>query len=205
MTMRRRDACVLSFASLLIGTACRRLPAEIRDDCTREWISELHAILDDPDTRWWLRRATHAIVFAADQQRTTIALANVKWWRLLLESLTGPTSRVFGVLTVAGLGLVFSVLTVIAPMAGYGSGKYLTSGGDSSNVSNAKNTIIYATTGMIGVLAAGLILLGPTITLAIAGGGLVLNIMSFFMAVSPKTLAAMIKAARAKKLQPDTR
>jgi hypothetical protein len=52
-------------AEYLIRRACRRLPADTRDERYREWTAEIRAILDDPDTGPGVLRATRALRYAA--------------------------------------------------------------------------------------------------------------------------------------------
>jgi hypothetical protein len=189
--MTRRDAGVLSIASFLIKIACRRLPVEIRDEYIREWIGELHAILDDPDRRWWLSRATQTILYAADQQRSTLAMTGVQWWRAL-GTLVSKTA----------LAVVFGALVAISPMAGHGIGKYVFSGGEQGKINSAKNRLLHSMLVALCALPVGLFTLGPAVTAAIASGILVTNIALFF-ATGWSALSAEFKAARAKELQLD--
>lgn len=63
------DGWVLPLAALLIDEACRRLPEPERTERAREWIAEVHAILDDRALGRW-RRSVRALRFAAGQYRT---------------------------------------------------------------------------------------------------------------------------------------
>lgn len=63
------DGWVQPAAVLLIDGACRRLPESERTERAREWIAEVHAILDDRGLRRW-RRSVRALRFAAGQYRT---------------------------------------------------------------------------------------------------------------------------------------
>lgn len=63
------DGWVQPAAVLLIDGACRRLPEPERTERAREWIAEVHAILDDRGLRRW-RRSVRALRFAAGQYRT---------------------------------------------------------------------------------------------------------------------------------------
>ncbi|MET1033148.1 MAG: Mbov_0395 family pilin-like conjugal transfer protein [Candidatus Saccharimonadales bacterium] len=66
----------------------------------------------------------------------------------------GGTDKVNSLITqiVNIFSLVVGIVSVI--MIIYGGFRYVTSGGDSSNVSNAKNTIIYAIIGLVVVALA---------------------------------------------------
>lgn len=63
------DGWVLPVAVLLIDGACSRLPEPGRSERAREWIAEVHAILEDRGLSRW-RRAVRALRFAAGQYRT---------------------------------------------------------------------------------------------------------------------------------------
>lgn len=58
-------------AEHFIHRACRRLPADIRDECCREWTAETWAILNDATTRPAARRHLAALRYAADHIRGT--------------------------------------------------------------------------------------------------------------------------------------
>ncbi len=83
-----------------------------------------------------------------------------------------PGSSAEGIKTLAGnLVSVFSIIVGIVSviMIIYGGFRYITSGGDSGNVGNAKNTLIYAIVGLIIVALAQLIVhfvLSSTSTIA---------------------------------------
>ena len=55
----------------LVARACRRLPAEIREERYREWVAELPVILHDRDAGPAPRRVVHMLIFAADTLRGT--------------------------------------------------------------------------------------------------------------------------------------
>jgi hypothetical protein len=57
-------------AEQLIWSACRRLPADVREERYREWTAELPAILDDPDVRFPIVRGVRTLRFAASTQRS---------------------------------------------------------------------------------------------------------------------------------------
>ena len=61
----RGERRLLRLGEYLIACACRRLPAETRDERYREWAAELPAILRDPDTRLAARRAARMLGYAA--------------------------------------------------------------------------------------------------------------------------------------------
>ena len=61
----RGEARLLRIGEYLIGRASRLLPAEIRDERSREWTAELPAILRDPDTRLAVHRAARMLRYAA--------------------------------------------------------------------------------------------------------------------------------------------
>jgi hypothetical protein len=58
-------------AEHLIHRACRRLPADIRDERRREWAAELPAILHDPGIRLASLRSARALLFAAGAYRSS--------------------------------------------------------------------------------------------------------------------------------------
>jgi hypothetical protein len=65
---------VLSAGEYLVARACRRLPAEIREERYEEWVAELPVILHDRDAGPALLRVVHMLTFAADTLRgTTLA------------------------------------------------------------------------------------------------------------------------------------
>jgi len=64
----------LSAGEYLVARACRRLPAEIREERYQEWAAELPVILHDRDAGPALRRVVRMLTFAADTLRgTTLA------------------------------------------------------------------------------------------------------------------------------------
>jgi hypothetical protein len=64
----------LSAGEYLVARACRRLPAEIREQRYREWVAELPVILHDRDAGPAPRRVLRMLTFAADTLRgTTLA------------------------------------------------------------------------------------------------------------------------------------
>jgi hypothetical protein len=64
----------LSAGEYLVARACRRLPAEIREERYREWVAELPVILHDRDAGPAPRRVVRMLTFAADTLRgTTLA------------------------------------------------------------------------------------------------------------------------------------
>jgi len=67
---------------------------------------------------------------------------------------TGGTKGINGIITtvINVFSVIVGVVSVI--MIIYGGFRYVTSGGDSGNVSNAKNTIIYAIIGLVIVALA---------------------------------------------------
>ena len=67
---------------------------------------------------------------------------------------TSPTQLVGTVVN----WFLFFVGAVAVIMLIYGGFKYITSGGDSSNVTSAKNTILYAVIGLVVVVLAGTII-----------------------------------------------
>jgi hypothetical protein len=58
-------------AEHLIRRACRRLPADLRDERYREWAAELPAIIGDPGIRFAFLRSARALRYAAGVARTT--------------------------------------------------------------------------------------------------------------------------------------
>lgn len=67
-----------------------------------------------------------------------------------LDGTTGINALIVSFINI--FSIVVGVVAVIMLM--YGGFRYITSGGDSGNVSNAKNTIIYAIVGLVIVFAA---------------------------------------------------
>jgi hypothetical protein len=61
----RGERRLLRIGEYLIGRACRRLPARIRNERGREWSAELPAILRDPDAGPGWRRALRMLRYAA--------------------------------------------------------------------------------------------------------------------------------------------
>jgi hypothetical protein len=61
----------LSAGEYLVARACRRLPAEIRQEKYQEWAAELPVILHDRDAGPALLRVVHMLTFAADTLRGT--------------------------------------------------------------------------------------------------------------------------------------
>jgi hypothetical protein len=51
-------------AEPLIRRSCRRLPDDSRDDRYREWVAEIHAILQDRGTRPAILRSARALAYA---------------------------------------------------------------------------------------------------------------------------------------------
>lgn len=166
MRTSRRDRAVLLLSGMLVRLACRRLPASTRDEWIREWTSELPAILNDTEVRSWLARAASTVLFAVDQQRSTLALASTNWWRVLGRY-------------VAAAVLTAAFASSFAIGIGVGVGKYLISGGDSGAVSNAKNIVIYGL--CISVIAYPLVGLvyGLDVMALLVGMAGVLNVVSF--------------------------
>lgn len=62
-------------AEWLIHVSCRRLPADLRAERSREWAAELPAILDDQSIRPSFRRALRALTFCIGISRTTRQLS----------------------------------------------------------------------------------------------------------------------------------
>jgi hypothetical protein len=64
----------LNAGERLVARACRRLPAEIREERYREWVAELPVILHDRDAGPGPLRVVRMLAFAADMLRgTTLA------------------------------------------------------------------------------------------------------------------------------------
>jgi hypothetical protein len=57
---------LLRLGERLIAKACRRLPANERDERYAEWTAELPAILDDPDIRFAWHRTVRMLRYSAD-------------------------------------------------------------------------------------------------------------------------------------------
>ena len=64
-------------AERLIRSACRRLPADERDERFREWTAELHAILDDESIRPSWLRGPRALAFCAGISRAARQLSRL--------------------------------------------------------------------------------------------------------------------------------
>ena len=102
--------------------------------------------------------ATPALVSAQDIRGSLCKGANLKATGNCDEtSLTGSGAKVDGMLKTAIdlFSLVVGVIAVI--MIIVGGVKYITSGGDSGNVTGAKNTILYAVVGLVVVALAQVI------------------------------------------------
>jgi hypothetical protein len=94
-------------AEHFIRRACRRLPADIRDECCREWAAETWAILNDTTTRPAARRHLAALRYAADHIRGTRHhphAQNPK--RLRVANSTRRRLLVIGLNTVSALSVV---------------------------------------------------------------------------------------------------
>ncbi len=117
---------LLRLGEYLIARACRRLPAETRDERYREWAAELPAILRDSDTRLAARRAARMLGYAAGTLWGTTALAPGSTRRLMAR-MAGIAARaiIFGLVTYlegwlktpqgwiyAGIGFFLGSLTV---------------------------------------------------------------------------------------------
>ena len=87
--MTRPDKTVLWFGGLLIRLACLSLAMPASEDRKREWTNELYAVLYDHEIRWWCSRAARTIWFAADQMRSTLALAGSKRRRRPIDLVSG--------------------------------------------------------------------------------------------------------------------
>ncbi len=98
----RGERRLLCLGEYLIARACRRLPAETRDERYREWTAELPAILRDPDTRLASRRAARMLGYAAGTLWGT-ALAPGSTRRLMAR-MAGIAARaiIFGLVTYLG-------------------------------------------------------------------------------------------------------
>jgi hypothetical protein len=68
-------SCAQRIAGWLIRTACRRLPADVREERHREWAAELAAILDDQSIHPPFLRALRALTFCMGIFRTTRKLS----------------------------------------------------------------------------------------------------------------------------------
>jgi hypothetical protein len=95
----RGERRLLRLGEYLVGRACQRLPADIRQERYREWAAELPAILHDPEVRPAPRRAVRMLGFAADTVRGTAVTPRATRARI---------SRIFGAgdLLVIAAGLV---------------------------------------------------------------------------------------------------
>ena len=68
---------IRQLAERRIRRACRRLPEETREECSREWAAELPAILGDPGGGRGFVRATRALSYSAGISRATRRLRYV--------------------------------------------------------------------------------------------------------------------------------
>lgn len=75
---------LLRVGEYLVGHACRRLPAGVRDERYREWAAELPAILHDPDTRLTALRAARMLGYAGGTIRGTALEAGKARRRLIV-------------------------------------------------------------------------------------------------------------------------
>lgn len=62
-------------AEWLVKRAALRLPEGVGEQCCREWLAEIPAILEDPGVRAGWRRSFRALWFAVDQWRGLRGLA----------------------------------------------------------------------------------------------------------------------------------
>jgi Phospholipase_D-nuclease N-terminal len=113
---------VRQLAEHRIRMACRRLPADMREECYREWAAELPAILDDPDGGRRLRRAARALSYSAGVSRATRRLRRLSGgsggqarhrptvpWRASAPPAT-PRGPAFRATIGAGIWLIFVVV-----------------------------------------------------------------------------------------------
>jgi Phospholipase_D-nuclease N-terminal len=77
------NAAVLArqLAERRIRRACRRLPDDVREECYREWVAELPAILGDPGSGRGFFRALRALSYSAGIARATRRLRRVSGGR----------------------------------------------------------------------------------------------------------------------------
>jgi type IV secretory pathway VirB2 component (pilin) len=108
--------------------------------------------------------AAHAAPYGSDNLQNSLCQGTVLNVNETNGSGTGPCDDAKG--GTSGLnGLLQKVVNIISGIVGviavimiiWGGFKYITSGGDSNNVSGAKNTIIYAIIGLVIVALAQLI------------------------------------------------
>ena len=111
---------VRSAAERLIRRACRRLPADIRDECYREWTAETWAILSDATVRPAARRHLSALRYAAGHLRGTRHHPRAQNpERVRLRAVT--TTIAIAVCSVSAMsGLAFMVPAVRSAAGGFG-------------------------------------------------------------------------------------
>lgn len=128
----RTERGLLRIGEYLIGRACRRLPADIREDRYREWAAELPAILHDPQIRFASRRAAIMLGYAADTFRAA-AVTHVRVRRqvpvmtaalslLLVAALVVVTWNIYDIAGAPGqplnyLRLAWSLLLLAYPIS----------------------------------------------------------------------------------------
>jgi hypothetical protein len=116
---------VRSAAEHFIRRACRRLAADIRDECCREWTAETWAILNDTTARPAARRHLAALRYAAGHLRGTRHHPRAQGphgqgpERLRLRAVTTTTAiAVCGVSAMSGLA--FMLPAVRSAAGGFG-------------------------------------------------------------------------------------
>ncbi len=121
---RRNEPPRLAVA--LVGQAVRRWPAELREQMNREWLGELHAIIDDPDTTRYTR-TLRAVRFGASLavRRPPSATATHSLAAAGVPAGDRPAGGLFGpALAVVVLGTAAALLLALVPgfvlaVAGY--------------------------------------------------------------------------------------
>lgn len=114
-------------AEHLIRRACRRLPADTRDDRRREWTAEVRAILEDPGIRPAVLRSARALGYAlgirkctrhphlaAGSPQRSARRADVVRWTRGAAIYVGVIAIFFGQVLVFRAQGLFPVLVVLA-------------------------------------------------------------------------------------------
>jgi hypothetical protein len=107
----RGERRLLSLGEYLIRRACRRLPADIREERYREWAAELPVILHDPQIRFAPWRAARMLGYAADTLRGTARTPGSTRGAIILSR----PALLFLVIFLAGFVAMNIWLIVLAP------------------------------------------------------------------------------------------
>jgi hypothetical protein len=121
----RGERQLLRLGEYLVRRASRQLPRKARDERYREWAAELPVILNDPQVRFYPRRAMRMIAYAADTFRGT-ALTHLRARRVriplilaLVATLTTSTWSIWKIAQAPGQPLNYVQLAWNLLLVGY--------------------------------------------------------------------------------------